>query len=61
MPILIEHPKHGKMHVYSPDELKKHESWGWFVVKPKEITHVVQEETTEEVVEIKKRGRPRKE
>jgi hypothetical protein len=38
MTILIEHPQHGRMHVYSENELKRHEALGWKVVqtpKPK--------------------------
>jgi hypothetical protein len=33
--ILIEHPQHGRMHVYHPDELKRHEAMGWHVVEDK--------------------------
>lgn len=31
--ILIEHPEHGRMHVYTQDELKRHEGMGWREVK----------------------------
>lgn len=34
MPILIEHPTHGRMHVYSDHELKAHQELGWYEVKP---------------------------
>lgn len=27
--ILIEHPNHGRMHVYSQGELAQHIEWGW--------------------------------
>lgn len=33
--ILIEHPNHGRMHVYTQEELKRHESMGWGVVEDK--------------------------
>jgi hypothetical protein len=33
MPILIKHPKHGKMHVYSIAELERHNEMGWELVK----------------------------
>ena len=30
--ILIEHPEHGRTHVYDPQELAAHEARGWAVV-----------------------------
>lgn len=35
MTILIEHPQHGRMHVYSEFELKRHIEMGWHVVAAK--------------------------
>ena len=32
MTILIEHPEHGRTHVYTQDALKEHEAIGWRVV-----------------------------
>ena len=36
MPVLIEHPDHGRMHVYSPQELQRHILLGWSEVKEPE-------------------------
>lgn len=32
MIILIEHKQHGRMHVYSQNELNKHKELGWYEV-----------------------------
>lgn len=53
MIVLIEHKQHGRMHVYSQLELDNHIQRGWYPV----IQEVQQ---VNNVVPIKKRGRPRK-
>jgi len=35
MPYLIEHPEHGRMHVYSALELQAHIAIGWKLVTDK--------------------------
>ena len=50
MPTLIEHPKHGRTHVYTPLELEKHKAMGWREV------NAPQEKPSEAP---KKRGRPK--
>ena len=30
--VLIEHPEHGRTHVYTPEELKYHQERGWSAV-----------------------------
>lgn len=51
MIVLIEHPEHGRTHVYTDSELEAHKALGWFVVEPKK---------EEPKPEKKKPGRPKK-
>lgn len=51
MIVLIEHPEHGRMHVYSILELERHQALGWSIVPEKREEQVVQQE-------VKKLGRP---
>ncbi|MGZ5053310.1 MAG: hypothetical protein ACXWAT_00045 [Methylobacter sp.] len=37
MPILIEHPNHGRMHVYNNTELEYHKTIGWSEVVDKPV------------------------
>ena len=48
-PVRMTHPVHGATHVYDEIELKEREAKGWTVEIPAEV------------LEPKKRGRPRKE
>lgn len=53
-PVRIIHEEHGAMHVYSADELARHQERGWVVEAPAETIVV------EPVQVAKPRGRPRK-
>lgn len=50
---LLEHKEHGRMHVYSNEELERHRALGW---EPVEDKPKAQEEAP-----AKRRGRPKKE
>ena len=53
--VLIEHPSHGRIHVYSQSELDKHLALGWKVVLQAvpPIDNIIP-------IEKRQRGRPKK-
>lgn len=63
---LIEHDKHGFMHVYSEPELKRHIDWGWKEVtdnlseRKRKLKHETQQEPPEGGFFSPRRGRPKK-
>lgn len=57
MIVLIEHPQHGRMHVYSQLELDRHKAMGWTPV-----IEVVEKKENVIPIPIQKRtrGRPKR-
>jgi hypothetical protein len=56
-PILLQHPEHGRTHVYTPAEMEERTGKGWVV--PEGTTQVAALLKAPEI-EKKKPGRPRK-